>query len=403
MRCISLLFCVAFATAAQVAHAHSLGQSVSSWRMQGETLDVTFTLSLATVERVGRLLESTDQSVVSSLVDHLHEKFALQSAVGCELVDGPRENISRASGFMEVRWTWRCAGLEVLEIRNEAFFSLDPVHTHIARVSLGERGVLERLITASNRGWSISLVSDEMRSSGFTSYFRLGVEHIATGYDHLAFLCAVLLAVVVAHGGGLRDVVFVVSGFTLGHSLTLALGVLGWVRPSAPAIEGLIGFTIALVCVELLVSRGGESRARMGVGLTLLGCAIVAAFVGSAISWWGLLALALFSGCYLSLLARAGNRARRYHGGVTVLFGLIHGFGFAGVLLQAELPADRLVAALLGFNLGVEAGQVIIVGAMVVLARVLAPNARLAEQPAAIACGLLCGLGTYWFVVRIFA
>ena len=109
----------------------------------------------------------------------------------------------------------------------------------------------------------------------------------------------------------------------------------------------------------------------MGVGLTLLGCAIVAAFVGSAISWWGLLALALFSGCYLSLLARAGNRARRYHGGVTVLFGLIHGFGFAGVLLQAELPADRLVAALLGFNLGVEAGQVIIVGAMVVLARVL--------------------------------
>ena len=114
-----------------------------------------------------------------------------------------------------------------------------------------------------------------------------------------------------------------------------------------------------------------------------------------------LLGLALFTGCYL-LLVDTRERALRWRPTLTVLFGLIHGFGFASVLLEIGLPTDRLILALLGFNVGVEIGQLGIVAALwlighQIMGRLSSVNYRLIFDATS---AVLCALGLFWFVGR---
>src|SRR5262245_29039780 len=145
-------------------------------------------------------------------------------------------------------------------------------------------------------------------------YGALGVEHILSGPDHLLFLLALVLLV-----RGWRQLALTITAFTAAHSLSLALAVLGLVHlPSAP-VETLIAASIVPVAIEALRPPGASP--------TLMGHA----------PW-----LAAFS------------------------FGLLHGLGFATALTELGLPRDHLPAALASFNLGVEAGQ-LLVGALVLL------------------------------------
>ncbi len=106
-------------------------------------------------------------------------------------------------------------------------------------------------------------------------YLVLGIEHIATGYDHIAFVLALLLL-----AASLREVAGLVTGFTIGHSLTLALAVLGVVRPEPAAIEALIGFSIALVAAENAWLLGGRPRAVPWLLVAGLAALAAAAFAG---------------------------------------------------------------------------------------------------------------------------
>lgn len=134
-------------------------------------------------------------------------------------------------------------------------------------------------------------------------FVMLGIEHIATGYDHVLFLLALLIV-----GGGVRTLIGIVTSFTLAHSITLALAVLDVVvLPSGP-VEAAIAASIVWVAAENL------------------------------------------------LFDRAHGRWR-----ITFAFGLVHGFGFASILRALQLPTDALLVSLLSFNLGVELGQVAIV------------------------------------------
>ena len=147
------------------------------------------------------------------------------------------------------------------------------------------------------------------------SYFTLGVEHILSGIDHLLFVLTLLMLV-----GDLRRLTGAITTFTIAHSLTLAGTTFGWVRlPSAP-VEATIALSIAFVAAEVLRARDGRA------GLTQ--------------RWpW----LASFS------------------------FGLLHGFGFAGALREIGLPEEDTPLALLFFNVGVEAGQLMFIAAVLVL------------------------------------
>ena len=110
----------------------------------------------------------------------------------------------------------------------------------------------------------------------------------------------------------------------------------------------------------------------------------------------------IFTACYFRIAALSHSQWIRVC--LTFAFGLVHGFGFAGVLLEMTLPTDRLVPALVGFNLGVELGQlsvVLLVWPLLALGRRVATleQSRLASE---LSTAILCGIGVYWLVQRAF-
>src|SRR5690606_27620473 len=140
------------------------------------------------------------------------------------------------------------------------------------------------------------------------TYLALGVEHILIGIDHVLFVLGLLLLV------GLRKrLLAAITGFTLAHSLTLAASTLGWAALPQGPVEACIALSIVLLACELVHERPTLTRRLPGV--------------------------------------------------VAFVFGLLHGFGFAGALQEIGVPPDRAPLALLGFNLGVELGQLAIIAA----------------------------------------
>jgi len=248
-------------------------------------------------------------------------------------------------------------------------------------------------LTEGDRVWTLAQAAAPARGSSFVDYVALGVEHIRTGYDHLAFVLALVLL-----AGSLAEVATIVSAFTLAHSVTLAAAVLGVVRPPPAAVEALIGFSIALVAFENAWLLAGRDRASALVASASL--VVIALVMPGAVGPVTLLGLALFTACHLGLLAQS-ERPARLRALVAFAFGLIHGFAFAGVLAEMHLPRARLVPALVGFNVGVELGQLAIVTvawtALLAVERV-APGGR--RRVAEVGSAAVCGLGLYWFVTR---
>jgi len=184
------------------------------------------------------------------------------------------------------------------------------------------------------------------------TYFVIGVEHIVGGFDHLLFVVALVL--LLQRGW---SVVAAATAFTLAHSITLAgttLGLFG--LPQAP-VEATIALSIVFLAVEILKLQPGEPR------------------LSERLPWL-----------------------------VAFLFGLLHGFGFAGALREIGLPETDVPMALLTFNLGVEAGQMLIIAATVALLATLARFAPRARRPAIITCTYLIGaIASFWFIERIWA
>jgi hypothetical protein len=240
----------------------------------------------------------------------------------------------------------------------------------------------------------------DLRSAGFLQSVQMGILHIFTGVDHMSFLLGLVLI-----SRRLRDLVFVVTGFTLGHSLTLALAVTGILRPHAEFIDALVALTIAMIGAEnvaVATHRPGIVAAGSGGALLLMAAGSLFGFGG--LPSLLLLGAGLFAANYL-LLSGHLRDAARLRIVVTVVFGLIHGFGFAADLLELHLPQGRLFSILLGFNLGVEIGQLLLVvvalGLVAVLVRVrLAPPRPIVVDT--LSAGLVC-LGVYWFISRSYA
>ena len=184
------------------------------------------------------------------------------------------------------------------------------------------------------------------------TYFVIGVDHILTGHDHLLFVVALVLLL---QRGWV--VVKAATAFTVAHSITLAgttLGLFG--LPQAP-VEAMIALSIIFLAVEIVKAMPGQAR------------------LSERLPWL-----------------------------VAFLFGLLHGFGFAGALREIGLPETDLPMALLTFNLGVEAGQVLIIAATVAAIAGLRRLAPLALRPAVLTSAYAIGsIASFWFIERIWA
>jgi hypothetical protein len=384
----------ALALIAASASAHDRTLSYSTWDVRGHEATVVVRLSHLDVTRFAWAASAGD-ALDRILGEQLVRLVRLEAgASSCGVVDGPRA-LAAQPGELVQEWHLRCPGDAPLRLESDLLFDVAPTHLHFARVRLDGADVGERVLSTYERAWPLS--GGGAHGTGLGGYLLLGVEHILSGWDHLAFLLALLLI-----GGSLGDVARVVTGFTAGHSLTLALAALGLVHPQRAPLEALIGLSIALVAAEnswLVGTRGRLVPAAIAGTLALLAAAAAAGYgTVPALTFAG---LALFVACYFGLLGRL-DRPGALRAGVAFVFGLVHGFGFAAVLLEAQVDARRIVHALFGFNVGVELGQLVVVASIWPVLIWIGRWSALRLAVVEVGSAAVAALGLFWFVSRAY-
>lgn len=275
---------------------------------------------------------------------------------GCALRPGVRALETRSDGtYAAVTFTSDCKPAVEPVISYTALREVDTTHRGIVRITLAGGPTVVRLLDPTRP----ALPAAADASSEHASFVAEGVHHIVTGCDHVLFLLCLLLPSVMRRTpqgwqpvATLREAVgplaCIVTAFTLAHSLTLGLAGAGWVSLPSWFVEPAIAVTIVLAALDNLVPIFRGRRAAVAFG-----------------------------------------------------FGLIHGFGFAGVLGELNLPTAEFAWALLRFNLGLELGQLVIVA--LVAALLFALRCRAAYPRWVIGAGSLAAIaiGAAWFVERV--
>jgi len=319
------------------ALAHAMRVSTGDFRLDGRTLQGSLQFAHAEVAAVdpGALARSIEVT---------------GDGAPCPLQSSSTRPVENDG--LELIASWSCpAPPATLRIRLGFLQLLTEGHTHVALLR-GPGGTVQRSARAASPVLELEAAPRAWEGAG--RFLRLGAEHIFTGADHLAFLLGVLLL-----GGTFRQLVGIVTAFTLAHSVTLALATVGWVVPPARVIEPLIALSIVAVAVEnLLALRPPLDGARVKQSIR-----------------------------------------RRWR--ITLAFGLIHGFGFASALRALELPRSLLAPSLFTFNLGVELGQLAVVAVAWPVLRWLRGVPGIWPNGLRWASAGLAGLGAFWVVQRL--
>lgn len=226
---------------------------------------------------------------------------------------------------------------------------------------LGKSDAIARFVPLDEPTQSFRLTADEPSAtilaepdawSVLFDYFVIGAEHIVFGWDHLLFVIALVLLV-----RGPWPVVKAATAFTVAHSITLVATVLGYSGLPSRPVEALIALSIVFLAVEVAITLRDPERETL---------------------------------------------TRRYPWAVAFGFGLVHGFGFAGALADIGLPQTQLAAALFAFNVGVEAGQLLIVAlTMVILAGLARAPAQSEGQALKLATYAIGTVGSFWLIERL--
>jgi hydrogenase/urease accessory protein HupE len=337
------------------ADAHAVGLSRGDYALEGDTVSASLTFARGDALVLAPTLDADGDGAISES-EVLHGPAALREGVlgrlSVQAGDAPcvpksvDASLTQGDGIT-VRGTYQCPseGPQAKLALGPLFDELPSGHRHMAHlVAADSEVVLFHGSSDVSLGQSASkaLASGPARA-GALQIFRMGVEHILTGYDHLLFLFGLVLV-----ASRWKSLLPVVTAFTVAHSLTLGVAVLGLWTPPSRVVEPLIALSIAYVGVENL------------------------------------------------LLKDAGKRWR-----ITFPFGLIHGFGFASALHELALPSRAIPAALLSFNLGVEAGQLMVLALMIPLVAAVRRMRWLEGARARIPSLGVAAVGAVWFVARI--
>ncbi len=326
------------------ALAHQTSVSFSELSVHGREVRGTLRFALADVRT--QVEVDPRRLPVAALQQLLLDSFVLKvSDQPCTLQPGSQAQLDGEDG-LALQGSWICpAQIETLSVRAGFLDSFPIGHAHLSRIDFGEGEVSQRVAQVESPSFEAQRVRRPARE--FWRFLELGIEHIFTGTDHIAFLIGLLLL-----GGSIRELVKIVTAFTVAHSITLALATLSLLSPSPRVVEPLIAASIIFIGVENL---------------------------------W-------------AMRTGASAQALRHRWAVTFAFGLVHGFGFASVLRELNLPRAVLATGLVSFNLGVEVGQVCIVLVALPLLKMLLRAWR-PFAPAASAC--VAALGAMWLVLRL--
>ncbi len=331
-----ILLAILFAAAAQ---AHKPSDSYLTVRADGAMLSGQWDIALRDLEYAIGLDADGDGAITWGELRARHADIASYALARLALrADGAPCGLAPTGHLVDehsdgayavLRFAARCdaASYRSVEIEYSLFFDLDPTHRGLLRVEHAA-GTTAGVLGPERPRLALP-VEGVSRLAQFLDYGREGVWHIWIGFDHVLFLLSLLLpAVLAASGRGWQpaarfgpafwDVFMVATSFTVAHSITLSVAALGVLQLPSRLVESAIALSVVLAALNNLWP-------------VVLGRRWVVAFA----------------------------------------FGLVHGFGFASVLGDLGLPQSALLIALVGFNLGVEAGQLAIVGAFLPLAYAL--------------------------------
>jgi hydrogenase/urease accessory protein HupE len=343
--------------------AHNVDTSYTRVRLSGQSLDLEFLLDLQTLGALAELDADGDGRVTRAELDRRVPELReiLRRQVLLRLDRQPAD----LGAAQPVIWTSPAAFVAAKEYHTtlvsfsfhkplsaaprsmtlvcNLFDVLGERHVNLATIDQGERHAGEFVFSASAREYTYLPDDASAGAPPVLKFLQLGIGHIFLGYDHILFLVALLLL------SRFREMIRIVTAFTVAHTVTLTLAALQVVNPPARWIEAGIAATILYVALENLWVKSTRHR-------------------------WVL----------------------------TFLFGLIHGFGFANVLRELGLPTVGLVRSLFSFNLGVEIGQVAIVAALFPV------TSWLARQPWRLSPRVVLSLLIFlfslaWFIERAFA
>ncbi len=327
-RMIGVLLLIAAAVLPTAASAHRASDSYLRLDLDSFPATGRWDIALRDLDFAIGLDANQDGTITWGEVRRAHrriEAYALprlqitQSDSQCSAVPQAHliENRSDVA-YAVLQFELACPGVGgKVEVRYGLLFELDPTHRGIA--SIERRGQTHTTVFSPDNAHLKLEHENPDAGQVFVDYLREGIWHIWIGLDHVLFLVALLLPSVLLRDGHhwrakagfgptMKDVLIVVSAFTASHSLALLLAVAGWVRIPAPIVEPVIAATVLLAALNNLFPVVALGRARFAFAL-----------------------------------------------------GLIHGLGFANVLAGLGLPSASLAIALVGFNLGVEVGQFVLV------------------------------------------
>jgi len=253
-------------------------------------------------------------------------------------------------GAMITRWSVSCSdGIATGNIRIDG---LENTMTDVL-VRVVHQDGMTQMVRLTPSETSFEVAAETTSTEVIKVYTALGIEHILLGVDHLLFVFALLLIV-----NGWRRLIGTITAFTLAHSITLFAATLGWVHVAQAPVEAVIALSILFLATEIIHNRQGRP-----------------------------------------------GMAKRFPWLVAFIFGLLHGFGFAGALAEIGLPEQSIPLALLFFNVGVELGQLLFVAAVVAAGWVL--RKLIAEktlQGSEVAASYLIGsLSAYWVIERTYS
>lgn len=347
------------------AAAHERSNSYATWTLDPDGAQITLRINARELTRIPAVAiadgdgAAAGDAIMAALVGRRGGVDCSASATGDSIATAPTD------GRVSFAWRIHCPVAGDFEIQSKLPELLGTPHLCFLRVRPLAGAPSEVVLHAEAATWREPRGAAPSR--GWFDPFVLGLEHIASGTDHLFFLLGLIVVAV-----SLSEVAVVVTAFTVAHTLTLGGAALGFLQPAAAAVESLIAASIAVLAVENLTLHGAiatapqsASRRRAWVAAAIvLAPALVAALLGFGnVPFWALAGTTLFALCYLALAERRTS-SRRIRWLVAFVFGLLHGLGFAGMLMESGFSGSAVVATLLAFNLGVEAGQLVFVAAL---------------------------------------
>jgi hypothetical protein len=328
--------------------SHQKSQSYTSW--EGENIDGNFEVTVKT--KISKSILFSQLQNNGYKVDMLETYF--KNKIYSEACSSINLEILRTNNaFFKIKETFSCSTDKPIFNYN-LFFDLNITHLDFSSQKSNDEKLPDFIISSETKKLNLfEEQSEALMNLSFYNFLYFGFLHILSGLDHIAFLLLIIFLC-----KSYKTLLLAISGFTVGHSISLFSSVQGLIISSASLVEIMIGFSILVCSIEVLGKKTNQLVlfSNYIISLWTLLTFIIFIFFPSQALFFLSLGFMVFS--YLRLSNNYQNNLNLIF--ITLVFGFIHGLGFAGAINEIFLPSEDMLKILIAFNLGIEIGQILI-------------------------------------------